>query len=57
MTLSDLCELVSRYYLTANGPSRILFVWTMHDEDGGLATVLDQAKTKVRIFSSPSKAS
>jgi len=52
MTLSELCELVSRYYPDGERTlPRILFVWTMHDEDGGLATVLDQAKTKVRIFS------
>lgn len=52
MTLNDLCELVGRYYPDGERTlPRILFVWTMHDEDGGLATVLSQAKTRVSLFS------
>ncbi len=52
MTLSDLCELVARYYPDGERTlPRILFVWAMHDEDGSLAQLLAQAKTKVSVFS------
>lgn len=52
MTLSDLCELVERYYPDGEKTlPRILFVWAMHDEDGSLALLLSQAKTKVSVFS------
>ncbi|MDD3845867.1 MAG: hypothetical protein PHC90_05840, partial [Syntrophorhabdaceae bacterium] len=52
MTLNDLCELVGRYYPDGERTlPRILFVWTMHDEDGGLAAVLSQAKIRVNVFS------
>ncbi|MHB8772166.1 MAG: AAA family ATPase [Syntrophales bacterium] len=52
MTLNHLCELVGRYYPGGERTlPRILFVWSMHDEDGGLARLLVQARTKVSIFS------
>jgi hypothetical protein len=47
MTLSDLCELVERYYPDGEKTlPRILFVWAMHDEDGSLACSCPRRRQK-----------
>lgn len=52
MTLNRLCELVSIFYPDGERTlPRILFVWAMNDEDGGLALLLSQAKTRMSVFS------
>ncbi|HOW56029.1 MAG TPA: hypothetical protein PLR60_15430, partial [Syntrophorhabdaceae bacterium] len=52
MTLNRLCELVSIFYPDGERTlPRILFVWAMNDEDGGLTLLLSQAKTRMSVFS------
>lgn len=52
MTLNRLCELVSIFYPNEERTlPRILFVWAMNDEDGGLAMLLSHTKTTLGLFS------